>query len=186
MELTTKTMLAVQENSPNVFTEIYSEHSITFNDILHPWQIVELWTDAELAAIKVYRVQPAVIPDGKRPTIGGGYTFARDANGVVQQILVLEDIPKPPPPVISASPRQIRLALSQIGIRQQVEDYVNTQSITVQDNWHYASIFYPDNALLIAAAAALGKTSADIDALFKLAASIGDDVVTPPPVQKVG
>lgn len=155
--------LIVQEISPGTFTEINRDIAIKANGVLHPWQIVELWSDTELAAIGIYRVQPTLIPAGKSLR---GYTFARVA-GVVKQMLTLADLPAAPPP--SATPRQIRLALTQIGVRQQIEEWVNTQPLDVQDNWHYASVFLRDNVLINEAATVLGKTSADIDALFALA-----------------
>lgn len=82
--------------------------------------------------------------------------------------------PYVPPPAIPqpVTPRQIRLALSAIGLRDAVEAYVNAADITVQDNWHYASEFVRDNALINGAATALGKTSADIDNLFALALTL--------------
>jgi hypothetical protein len=75
-----------------------------------------------------------------------------------------------PPPVVS--PRQIRLALTQIGLRQQVEDYVDAQDITVQDSWHYTTEFERTNPLILACAQALGKSDTDLDALFALAATL--------------
>jgi hypothetical protein len=78
----------------------------------------------------------------------------------------------PPVPVPPVSPRQIRLALSAIGLRQQVEDYVNAHDITVQDSWHYTTEFDRNHPLIAACAAALGKTDADLDALFALAATL--------------
>jgi hypothetical protein len=70
------------------------------------------------------------------------------------------------------TPRQIRLALSMIGLRQQVEDYVNAQDITVQDSWHYSTMFERNNPLMIACKDFLEKTEEDLDELFILAASL--------------
>jgi len=70
------------------------------------------------------------------------------------------------------TPRQIRLALYQIGLRQQVEDYVNSQDITVQDSWNYATQIERTNPLILACKFALGKTDEELDQLFILAASI--------------
>ncbi|BBB99769.1 MULTISPECIES: hypothetical protein [Bradyrhizobium] len=70
------------------------------------------------------------------------------------------------------TPRQIRLALYQFGLRQQVEDYVNSQDITVQDSWNYATQIERTNPLILACKSALGKTDEELDQLFILAASI--------------
>ncbi|WFU52320.1 hypothetical protein QA639_21680 [Bradyrhizobium pachyrhizi] len=72
----------------------------------------------------------------------------------------------------SASPRQIRLALNQIGLRTQVEDWVKTQDQDTQDNWNYATEFVEDNPMLVACVAAVGKTEADKAALFDLALTL--------------
>lgn len=71
----------------------------------------------------------------------------------------------------SVTPRQIRLALSQAGLRQQVEDYVNSQDNAVQDSWHYSTGFDRTNPLILACQDALGKTEEELDAIFILAAS---------------
>ncbi|WP_156928811.1 hypothetical protein [Bradyrhizobium sp. th.b2] len=65
----------------------------------------------------------------------------------------------------------VRLALYQIELRQQVEDYVNSQDITVQDSWNYTTAFDRNHPLILACKQALGKTDADLDALFVLAAT---------------
>lgn len=154
----------VKEKSVNVFEEIAYGNSITFDDVLHPWQITELWTDAELEFINIYRVPLAEVPGDK---VLKGYSFARDGDGKVQQVLDLEDAPLPP-----VTPRQIRLALSQIGVRQEIEDWVKAQDITVQDSWQYATEVTRDNPLVIAACEAVGKTDAELDAVFALARTL--------------
>ncbi|WP_370144567.1 hypothetical protein [Bradyrhizobium elkanii] len=72
----------------------------------------------------------------------------------------------------SVTPRQIRLALYEIGLRQQVEDYVNSQDITVKDSWNYATQIERTNPLILACKSALSKTDEELDQLFILAASI--------------
>lgn len=78
----------------------------------------------------------------------------------------------PAPTVISVTPRQIRLALSTMGLRQAAEDFVAAQDQTVKDNWGYATAFTRSHPMILACAAHLGKTDADIDALFALAATL--------------
>lgn len=80
--------------------------------------------------------------------------------------------PPPPPPLPGVTPRQIRKALSQMGLRQAIEDYVDGASLEVQDAWQYALSFERDDPLLNQAAAALGKTEQEVDGLFELARSL--------------
>jgi hypothetical protein len=158
------TTLVVQMTADG-FVEVANGSSIQVGDVLYPWQITELWSDAELHQIHVYRVTPVTPPEGKLAT---GYTFRFNLDtDRVEQVLTLVDIP--PAPV---TPRQIRLALSQLGLRQAVEDFVNTQDITVKDSWEYSTQFERNHPLILGAAEALEKTEADIDALFALARSI--------------
>lgn len=156
--------LVVKEIAANVFEEIQPGSSILTDDVLHSWQITELWTDAELALINLYRVPLAAVPAGK---LIKGYSFARNAGGKVEHVLELEDIP-----LQAVTPRQIRLALSQIGLRKEVEDWVDTQDIAVKDSWMFATEITRDYPLVIAACTALGKTEAELDALFALARTL--------------
>lgn len=158
-------MYVVKETSLNTFEELVNNQTIISPDgAQHSWQITELWNDAQLEFINVYRVEPTPIPDGKMVV---GYDFERDAQGVVRQVLTLAQAPALP-----VTPRQIRLALSQMGLRGAVENFVAQQDITVQDSWSYATEFTRDNEFVLAAAQALGKTDTDLDALFALARSL--------------
>jgi hypothetical protein len=112
----------------------------------------------------IYRVERAPVPSDKKLISA---TFARNDNGVVEEVLTLEDLPPP-----SVSPWQIRKALSAAGLRQAVEDFVNSQDQDVQDAWHYASSFEIDNPFWEAGMAALGKTHDDLVGLFRLAATL--------------
>jgi hypothetical protein len=84
------TVLAVIENPANNFTELQRGYTITdLNGVMHPWQIVDLWSDADLAAINVYRVTPATVPAYQSVT---SYTYQR-VNGVVTQVLTTVSTP---------------------------------------------------------------------------------------------
>jgi hypothetical protein len=158
-------MFVVIETKLNQFTELPPGSTIVSTDgVQHPWQITSLWSDAELEFINVYRVEPTPIPEGKASV---DFKFERDATGVIRQVHTLVDAPLAP-----VTPRQIRLALTQMGLRQAVEAYVQQQDVTVQDSWTYASEFLRDNELIIAAARALNKSDSDIDVLFGLARSL--------------
>ncbi|HEY8136270.1 MAG TPA: hypothetical protein VIF61_00420 [Methylocystis sp.] len=73
-------------------------------------------------------------------------------------------------PVLSCTALQFRLALNQIGLRKQVEDYVAGADQDTKDWWAYSQTIHADNPLLLNAAAspAINKTRADIDAVIAL------------------
>lgn len=64
---------------------------------------------------------------------------------------------------------QFRLALNQLGLRAAADTYINGASQDVKDWWDRALRFQFNNPMLQAAMAALGKTQADLEQLFKLA-----------------
>ena len=80
--------------------------------------------------------------------------------------------PDPVPEVPSVSMRAFRKALSQVGLRQAVEDYVAAAPIDVRDDWATAPSVRRDNALILAAADALKQDAAALDGLFALAGQI--------------
>lgn len=82
-----------------------------------------------------------------------------------------EDVPVVPS-IAAISPRQFRQALTSIGLRSAVEAAVAAADQDTKDWYGYATSFERSNAVLIAMATALGKTSEDIDALFALGASL--------------
>ena len=51
--------------------------------------------------------------------------------------------------VLQVSPRQIRLALNELGLREMVESAVSASSIDVQDAWNYASLIQRNDPMLI-------------------------------------
>jgi hypothetical protein len=158
----------VRENPASVFAELPFGQSIPSPDgtVLHAWQITDLWSDADLAAEGIYRVAPAVVPAGKIVT---AIAYQR-VNGIVTQVLTLTD--QVPVGQRTCSPRQIRLAMTQQGVRQACEDWVSAQSQNVKDNWEYATVIDENNPLIAACMSALGKTQADVAALFDLAVTI--------------
>lgn len=76
------------------------------------------------------------------------------------------------PKVLAVTPRQLRLALTQSGLRSQVESAVAAGSQDMKDTWEFSTECFRDNPMLNAMGAALGKTEADLDALFALAATL--------------
>ncbi len=80
--------------------------------------------------------------------------------------------PVPPPSAYIVTDLQFRLALNQSGLRDAAESYIASATQDVRDWWDRATHIHSDDAKLNAAVKALGKTAADRDALFTLAASL--------------
>jgi hypothetical protein len=107
------------------------------------------------------------------------FTYHPDDTGAVAQAVKALLDPSQiaafaPVPVIpsSVSPRQIRLALTQIGLRAQVEAFVASADQTTKDSWDYATEFLISDPLVDGCMTALGKAEADKVALFQLAATL--------------
>jgi hypothetical protein len=156
----------VQETTPDVFTEVQFGASISFGDVLHPWQITELWTDTELEALGVFRVAPAVPPNEN--AVVTGYSFSR-VDGKVTQLLQLEFHQAPE---VRVSPRQLRLAMNQFGLRDQIETFVAAQSQDVRDSWQYSTEFYASHPFVQLAKTGCGKSDVELAALFAAASMI--------------
>lgn len=71
----------------------------------------------------------------------------------------------------SVTPWQMRRALNQLGLRAMVEAAVAAGDQDAKDGWDYALEIRRDNPLLAGMAQALGMTGAQLDDLFRLAAS---------------
>ena len=67
---------------------------------------------------------------------------------------------------------QAKVALSRAGLLTAVQSWVNTQSAETQLIWNTAPSFSRSSGIIMAGAAALGLTSAQVDALFITAATI--------------
>jgi len=82
------------------------------------------------------------------------------------------DEPDPDPLQTVVTPWQIRKALNASGLRATIEGAVAASSQEVKDAWEYALEFRRDNPLIEGLAVSLGKTSEELDDLFRLAASL--------------
>ena len=78
----------------------------------------------------------------------------------------------PVPPAVSVTPRQARLALNAAGLLPQVEAAVAAADKATQITWEFASTISRDDPLINTLASALGLSTAQIDALFAMAATL--------------
>jgi len=72
----------------------------------------------------------------------------------------------------SVTPLQMRRALRATGLKAIVDAALAAQSEEVREEWEFASEVRRDNATLNALGQSLGKSPADLDALFQLAATL--------------
>jgi hypothetical protein len=99
-------------------------------------------------------------------------TFDREAqlgqtyvNGAVQ-------IATPTPPPVSCSPLQARRALRAAGLIANVNAMVNAADADTKDAWEYATVIHRDNPVVLALAAQLGLSDAQVDNLFAIAQTL--------------
>jgi hypothetical protein len=132
--------------------------------ILHPWQITQLWSDAELAAIGLYRVEP-VAPPADHVVVS--YHFELQGEMVVQ---VIETAPLPPVIVESVTPAQGVMALYETGMLDTVEAAVAAHPYEpVRIYWHRALAWERDNPYMQALAMELGLSDEMMEQLFEQA-----------------
>lgn len=89
-------------------------------------------------------------------------------------VLTGDDIPQQPVPEV-VTPWQIRKAINATqGMREQVEALLASPQtpIDVKDGWVVATEWRRDDAVLLAMVGQLGMNDAEIDALFRLAATL--------------
>ena len=77
-----------------------------------------------------------------------------------------------PPVPDSVSPRQIRQALTRLGLRNAVEAAVAAGDQDTKDWYEFATQFERKNPHVLAMGVALGVTSDQLDALWVLAGSL--------------
>lgn len=102
----------------------------------------------------------------------GRQIYAEAIAGQFGEITPYVPPPAPPTPEVSVTPWQIREALNQLGMRAAAETYVAGADQRTKDAWEFAQEFKRNNPLLVGAGVALGKTEAEVDALFALAKSL--------------
>lgn len=65
-------------------------------------------------------------------------------------------------PVVSCSPWQFRKALNNLGLRSQIETYVQNAPQDVKDGYEFATEFTTHDDLMISVGAQLGKSQQEI------------------------
>jgi hypothetical protein len=85
--------------------------------------------------------------------------------------VVAPPAPEPPAVPVSVTPLQMRRALRATGLKNTVDAALAAASDEVREEWEYATEIMRNNTTLDQMAHALGKTDAEIDALFQLAAT---------------
>lgn len=85
-------MIIVQKQSNNFIVLNSGQNIVENNGIIHPWNIVDLWSDAQLATLNIFRVKEPSIPEGQE--ISGPSKFEM-VNGTVEEILTLSPISIP-------------------------------------------------------------------------------------------
>lgn len=73
---------------------------------------------------------------------------------------------------ITVSPRQIRLALNHLNMRDAVESFVSTANRDIRDVWEFSVEIRRDDPVLNQLYPALGLTSDQVDQLFMLASTL--------------
>ncbi len=72
----------------------------------------------------------------------------------------------------NASPRQIRMALTRVGLRDDVEAAVAAGDQDLKDWWEFSTVYERTNAQVTAMGTALGQTETQLDDLWKLAVTL--------------
>lgn len=95
-----------------------------------------------------------------------GWVHAEGVFSAPSQESVLDPVP------FSVTPLQMRKALRASGLHADVLAYVAGINDEAQEAWEYATVIERGNPLIVAAAQSFGKTDEEIDAMFRLAASL--------------
>lgn len=77
-----------------------------------------------------------------------------------------------PAALANITPRQIRMALTQAGLRTVVETAVAAGSQDLKDWWEFSTYFERTHPQVVAMAAALGVSDAQLDSLWALGATL--------------
>lgn len=116
-------------------------------------------------------LMPSQITEADRPFL----VSRGNADGSVTLYYSGDEIPVRDVPVnktITLAPRQFRQALTKTGLRDAVEYAIAAADQATKDWYEFATEFESTHPVLLQMAGLLGKTSADIDTLFALGATL--------------
>jgi hypothetical protein len=86
---------------------------------------------------------------------------------------VISEANKPvPAPVNRISPRQIRMALTQLGLRSEVEAAVAAGNQDIKDWYEFSTYFDRNHPQVLAMATALNVDSQELDTLWELGSNL--------------
>lgn len=90
-----------------------------------------------------------------------------------EEAAVIAETNKPvPAPVTQISPRQIRMALTQLGLRAEVETAVAAGDQDMKDWYEFSTYFDRNHPQVLAMAQTLNVTDAQLDALWELGSTL--------------
>ena len=90
-----------------------------------------------------------------------------------EEAAVIQEANKPvPAPVTQISPRQIRMALTQLGLRSQVEAAIAAGDQDTKDWYEFSTYFDRNHSQVLAMAAALNVDDQELDTLWALGATL--------------
>lgn len=144
-------------------------------DTSFPWD----WPGGIINGVEYVRVRPSDVPAAsmmqqaveQAPVLTDGVwtqTWALVDLSPEEQQARLNDWRR----TLSVSPLQIRRALRQTGLLDNLTAYVEGSSVEVREAWEYAVQIDRTDPLIVGAAQSLGVTDAQVDDLFRLAATL--------------
>lgn len=86
--------------------------------------------------------------------------------------LPADELRADPAPLLPLSARQIRMALRQAGLREAVEAAVAAAGGDLVDWWEYSIEYHREHHLVADMAASIGATPEQVDAVWRLGASL--------------
>ena len=140
-----------------------------------PWD----WDGGVVGGVEYARVVPVDVPriyytknyaEGQPAKVGGAWTqtwIVTDASPEDVAARLTEIRSR-----MTVSPLQIRRALLQKGLLDGITAFVEQADLETRMAWEYAVQIDRSDALIIVAATSIGATEADVDDLFRLAATL--------------
>lgn len=162
--------------SGDTITELPPGKDIVLDEVHFSWATMELWQEAERNAHGIYAIIEQWAAEDRANKLsnealsfnGAAVIGARTAVARTSDEIAAWDETHTPLQVL---PLQFRRALRQLGQYDAVVAYVNAQGGDVLDAWQSAVVVVRTDPLVATAAASLGMSASDVQALFQLAAT---------------